>query len=34
MIKMIRDWFNQRFSDPQVVILWLMLLGGFLVDPS
>lgn len=31
MIQMLRDWFHQRFSDPQVVILWLMLGGGFLV---
>ena len=30
MIQMISNWFNQRFSDPQVVILWLLLLGGFL----
>ncbi len=30
MIRMIRDWFHDRFSDPQVVILWAILLGGFL----
>ncbi len=31
MIQMVRDWFHQRFSDPQVVILWLILVAGFLV---
>lgn len=30
MINMFRDWFNQRFSDPQIVILWLFLISGFL----
>lgn len=30
MIRMIFNWFNQHFSDPQIVILWLILLGGFL----
>jgi putative permease len=31
MIQMLRDWFSHRFSDPQVMILWGMLLGGFLL---
>jgi putative permease len=31
MIKMIQDWFSDRFSDPQVVILWFFLISGFLV---
>lgn len=31
MIRMFKEWFNHRFSDPQVVILWAMLLGGFLL---
>lgn len=30
MIQMFRDWINRRFSDPQVVMLWVILLGGFL----
>ncbi len=30
MINMFRDWFNQRFSDPQIIILWLFLISGFL----
>ncbi|MFW6080825.1 MAG: AI-2E family transporter, partial [Desulfosalsimonas sp.] len=29
MLRMIREWFNQRFSDPQMVILLAILLGGF-----
>ena len=31
MIQTFRDWFHRRFSDPQVMILWGMLLGGFLL---
>lgn len=31
MIKMLQGWFNQYFSHPQVVTLWLILIGGFLV---
>jgi putative permease len=31
MIKVIRDWFTDRFSDPQVVILWALLIAGFLI---
>jgi len=31
MINMLRDWFNQRFSDPQIIILWFFLLSGFLI---
>jgi putative permease len=31
MIKMFKDWFSDRFSDPQVVILWFFLILGFLV---
>jgi putative permease len=27
---MFRDWFNQRFSDPQIIILWFFLVSGFL----
>jgi putative permease len=30
MINMFRDWFNQRFSDPQIIILWFFLISGFL----
>jgi len=30
MINMFRDWFNRRFSDPQIIILWLFLVSGFL----
>lgn len=30
MLNMFRDWFNRRFSDPQIVILWLFLISGFL----
>ncbi len=30
MIKILRDWFSRHFSDPQVIILWAVLLGGFL----
>ncbi|MFO7930893.1 MAG: AI-2E family transporter [Thermodesulfobacteriota bacterium] len=29
MFQMIREWFNQRFSDPQVLILWAILISGF-----
>ncbi|MCF8024216.1 MAG: AI-2E family transporter [Desulfobacteraceae bacterium] len=28
MLQMMRDWFNHRFADPQVIILWVILLGG------
>jgi putative permease len=31
MIKMIQEWFTDRFSDPQIVILWFFLISGFLV---
>jgi len=31
MIKMIQNWFNEYFSNPQVITLWLILLGGFLI---
>ena len=31
MINMFRDWFNQRFSDPQIIILWFFLISGFLI---
>ena len=31
MIKMMREWFNQYFSNPQVITLWLILIGAFLV---
>ena len=31
MISMFRDWFNQRFSDPQIIILWTLLISGFLI---
>lgn len=30
MMNMFRDWFNQRFSDPQIIILWFFLVSGFL----
>ncbi|MBC2716874.1 MAG: AI-2E family transporter [Desulfobacteraceae bacterium] len=30
MINMFRDWFSQRFSDPQIIILWFFLVSGFL----
>jgi putative permease len=30
MINMFRDWFNRRFSDPQIIILWFFLVSGFL----
>ena len=29
MVKMFREWYQNHFSDPQVVILWIMLLVGF-----
>lgn len=28
MLQMMREWFNKRFSDPQVIILWVILVGG------
>lgn len=31
MIQTMRDWVHRQFSDPQVMILWAMLLGGFLL---
>ncbi len=31
MINMLQDWFNRYFSNPQVITLWLILIGGFLV---
>jgi len=31
MLKMFREWFSQRFSDPQIIILWMLLIGGFLL---
>lgn len=32
MIQFIRNWINQRFSDPQVISLWLLIIcGGFLI---
>jgi putative permease len=31
MITLLRDWFNERFSDPQIVILWFFLISGFLI---
>jgi len=31
MINMFRDWFNRRFSDPQIIILWFFLVSGFLI---
>ena len=31
MLSMFRDWFRQRFSDPQIVILWAFLIAGFLL---
>lgn len=31
MISMFREWFAQRFSDPQIVILWFFLISGFLI---
>ena len=31
MINMFRDWFNKRFSDPQIIILWFFLVSGFLI---
>ena len=31
MINMLRDWFNLRFSDPQIIILWFLLISGFLI---
>ncbi|NOY70103.1 MAG: AI-2E family transporter [Deltaproteobacteria bacterium] len=30
MLNMLKDWFERRLSDPQVVILWLILIGSFL----
>ncbi len=31
MLSMLRDWFKKRFSDPQIVILWALLIVGFLL---
>jgi len=31
MFELIKDWYNRRFSDPQVVILLLVLLVGFAI---
>jgi predicted PurR-regulated permease PerM len=31
MIKMFQNWFSDRFADPQVVILWVFLISGFLI---
>lgn len=31
MIQMVQNWFNRYFSNPQVITLWLILLGAFLV---
>ncbi len=31
MIALLRQWYEKLFSDPQVVILWLILLAGFSV---
>lgn len=30
MLKRLKDWFELRLSDPQVAILWLILIGSFL----
>ncbi len=30
MLNMFREWFHHRFSDPQIVILWVLLIVGFL----
>ena len=30
MIKVLRDWTNRHFSDPQVVIMAFLLIAGFL----
>lgn len=29
MITMFREWFHQKFSDPQIIILWFLLVLGF-----
>ena len=31
MIRQVQEWFNRYFSNPQLVTLWLILLGGFLI---
>jgi hypothetical protein len=31
MVKMLQDWFNHYFSNPQVITLWLILIGAFLI---
>lgn len=31
MISLLRDWFNEHFSDPQILILWFFLISGFLI---
>ncbi len=31
MISIFRDWIDQRFSDPQILILWFFLISGFLI---
>ena len=31
MLNMFRNWVNQRFSDPQIIILWVLLISGFLI---
>ncbi len=31
MANILRDWFRNRFADPQTVILWFFLISGFLI---
>lgn len=31
MINLLRQWFNEHFSDPQIIILWFFLISGFLI---
>lgn len=31
MFKLVADWFNKRFADPQIAILWVLLISGFLI---
>ena len=31
MLQMFREWFKERFSDPQIIILWVFLIAGFLL---
>jgi putative permease len=31
MVKMLQEWFNHYFSNPQVITLWLILIGAFLI---